>query len=48
MGKKTAVDFVANVQSKDHKHGRKIIELPVDIRDNFEPGDTLKVWIEKI
>jgi hypothetical protein len=48
MGKKSAVEFVANVQSKDKKNHRKIIELPVHIRDNFAPGDTLKVWVEKI
>jgi len=41
-------EFVANVQSKDHKTGRKIIELPVNIRDKFEPGDTLKVIVKKI
>ena len=41
-------EFIANVQSKDHKTGRKIIELPVDIRDYFKPGDTLKVIVVKV
>ncbi len=47
MGKKV-VSFVCNVQSKDHRTGRKILELPVNVRDGFEPGDTLKVKISKI
>jgi len=41
-------EFIANVQSKDKKTGRKIIELPVDIRGFFKPGDTLKVAVIKI
>lgn len=41
-------DFIANVQSKDSKNGRIIIELPVSIRDDFAPGDTLKVIVEKV
>jgi len=48
MGKKVKEKFVANVQSKDHRTGRKIIELPVDVRDKFEPGDTLKVIVVKV
>ena len=47
MAKKKIV-FVANVQSKDVRTGRKIIELPVDIRESFDPGDTLKVTVKKI
>jgi len=41
-------EFIANVQSKDKKTGRKIIELPVDIRGYFSPGDTLKVVVVKV
>jgi hypothetical protein len=48
MGRKIAVDFVAHVQSKDNKLGRKIIELPVAIRDNFATGIEIKVRIEKV
>lgn len=44
----TVREFIANVQSKDRKTGRKIIELPVDIRGYFRPGDTLKVKISKV
>ena len=44
----TKREFIANVQSKDHRTGRKIIELPVDIRDYFKPGDTLKVTVVKV
>lgn len=44
----TKREFIANVQSKDHRTGRKIIELPVDIRDYFKPGDTLKVVVVKV
>lgn len=46
MGQKR--EFVANVQSKDKKTGRKIIELPVSIRKHFLPGDTLKVVVVKV
>lgn len=49
MGKKRIVaKFVANVQSKDHRTGRKIIELPVDVRGKFDPGDTLRVIVVKV
>lgn len=41
-------EFIANVQSKDKKTGRKIIELPVKVRDKYKPGDTLKVVVVKI
>jgi len=44
----TKKEFIANVQSKDKKTGRKIIELPVDIRNYFKPGDTLKVVVVKV
>jgi len=44
----TKREFIANVQSKDRKTGRKIIELPVDIRSYFKPGDTLKVTVVKV
>ncbi len=44
----TKREFIANVQSKDHRTGRKIIELPVDIREHFKPGDTLKVIVVKV
>jgi hypothetical protein len=44
---KKKVEFGANIQSKDNKLGRKIIELPVNIRDNFATGDTVKVKLEK-
>jgi len=46
MGQKR--DFIANVQSKDKKTGRLIIELPVDVRSSFKPGDTLKVVVVKV
>ena len=45
---KKKATFTANVQSKDSKTGRKIIELPVDIRSDFDPGDTLRVIIVKV
>jgi len=48
MGQTKRAEFIANVQSKDHKAGRKIIELPVDVRDKFAPGDTLKVVVTKV
>ncbi len=44
----TKREFIANVQSKDKKTGRKIIELRVDIRVYFKPGDTLKVIVVKV
>lgn len=44
----TKREFIANVQSKDKKTGRKIIELPVDVRGFFKPGDTLKVVVVKV
>ena len=46
--KRLKANFVANVQSKDHRTGRKIIELPVAVRDKFDPGDTLKVIVIKV
>jgi len=48
MAKKLKEKFVANVQSKDHRTGRKIIELPVGVREKFEPGDTLRVIVVKV
>jgi len=38
--------FYANIQSKHEKQGRKVIELPPDIREEFEVADHVKVTVE--
>jgi len=38
--------FYANIQSKHAEQGRKVIELPPEVRKKFKPGDHVKVTVE--
>jgi hypothetical protein len=40
--------FFANIQSKNQKDGRKVIELSRDVREKFEVGTHVKVIIEAV
>lgn len=42
------VAFVANIQSKHAKEGRKVIEIPPKERKKFSVQDAVKVTIESI
>ena len=43
---KVSETFYANIQSKHAEQGRKVIELPPEIRKKFKPGDHVKVTVE--
>lgn len=44
--KKIKQKFFANIQSKDKKEGRKVIELGPDVRELFAVGAHVKVTVE--
>jgi len=48
MARKIKEKFIVNIQSKDSKTGRIIIEFPLGVRDKFDPGDTVKVTVAKV
>ena len=48
MTKPVKVSFVANIQSKHAKEGRKVIEIPPKERKKFDVQAPVKVTLESI
>jgi len=46
MGKIIKEQFYGKVQGRDKKTGRRVVEIPFNIRTKFPVGNTLKVIIE--
>ncbi len=41
-------EFVGKVQGRDKKTGRRVIEIPFNIRKKYPVGNSLKIKIETI
>ena len=46
MPKTEKEQFYGKVQGRDKKTGRRVVEIPYNIRKKFPVGNTLKVIIE--